>query len=478
MMEKSICKRDISLLKLLSAINEVPAGISFIIDDEDKLCGVVTDGDLRRMLLAGYDLTSNLKDISLGEFVFAKEGESIEEMMAKTSKKVRLIPIVNDQMHVVDYFRYEHKVRMLPVAEPKLNGNEFRYLMDAFLSTWISSRGKYIDLFEKEYASYCGVKYGLCVSNGTVAIQLALEALGISNGDEVIVPDLTFAATINPIIHTNATPVLVDINTQNWCIEPSEIEKAITPKTRAIIPVHLYGQPCNMDAIMGIAEKHNLKVIEDASEAHGASFKGKKVGGFGDISTFSFFGNKIITTGEGGICLTNSEELYEKMKILRDHGMDPNKKYWHKYVGYNFRMTNLQASIGCAQLERIETILENKKNIEIRYKEILSKYRFIEWQQDLPNCSKVVWLVSILINGLDREKILDVFKRNNIDIRPFFYPLHEMDIYEKYHFSSGNASKISKIGINLPTVDNIDYEKIDSCFAELQSELEKDLIKS
>jgi perosamine synthetase len=249
------------------------------------------------------------------------------------------------------------------------------------------------------------------VSNGTVALHLALVALGIGKGDEVIVPDLTFAATINAVLHANATPVIVDIEEESWCISPSEIERAITERTKAIIPVHLYGQPCDMDSIMSIATRHNLKVVEDCAEAHGALFRGKKVGSFGDIGCFSFYGNKIITTGEGGMCTTNNQNLDEIMRVLRDHGMSKTKRYWHERVGFNYRLTNLQASIGLAQLERIDEIHKNRKAYENGYKDVLSSDYF--FQNDLEGRARITWLVSILIDK-DHNRELLIKKFNKI----------------------------------------------------------------
>ena len=248
-------------------------------------------------------------------------------------------------MKLVDYACFDENIH-ISLAQPQLSGNEYKYLMDAFLSTWISSIGSYISRFEETFSNYCGVKYGIATSNGTTALHLALSALDIGSGDEVIVPDITFAATINAVLYTGAVPVIVDVEEDSWCIDPDEIEKAITPKTKAIIPVHIYGQPCNMDAICAIARKNNLYIIEDCAEAHGAEWKNGKVGSFGIISCFSFFGNKVITTGEGGMCITDSIELNEKMRILRDHGMSRKKKYYHEVIGFNYRMTNLQAAIG------------------------------------------------------------------------------------------------------------------------------------
>lgn len=458
-MEKSRFLIGKSFKELLQCINAVPAGIAFIEDENQKLIGVFTDGDFRRALLNGVELNQEFKHDHLNEeFVYAMKGEDIQNLIKKTSKKVRIIPIVNESQNIIDYFRYEHKTHFTPVAEPSLKGNELEYVTDAVLSTWISSSGKYIGEFEDSFSNFCGSKYGVAVSNGTVAIHLALKALGIGSGDEVIIPNLTFAATANAVIHSNAVPVIVDVELDSWCINPDQIVKAITNKTKAIIPVHLYGQPCDMEKIMEIAKEHNLFVIEDAAEAHGATFEDKKVGSWGHISCFSFFANKIITTGEGGMCLTNSKTLNEKMRVLRDHGMDKKKKYWHEVVGFNYRMTNIQAAIGCAQMERIDGIIESRNKLEQEYKKMLSS--FFDWQKKFVDRDKVVWLVCGVCK-IDKKTLISEAKNNQIDIRPFFYPLSEMSIYKKYVFGKvDNSVKISKVGVNLPTVPNVDFEKL------------------
>ncbi|MEQ8907583.1 MAG: aminotransferase class I/II-fold pyridoxal phosphate-dependent enzyme [Vicingaceae bacterium] len=458
-MNQSKCKYNVPLREVLVAVNEKPAGTAFIVDEKDKLCGIFTDGDLRRLLLKGRNLEDKLLKEDLGAFVYAEEGESIEALIKKTNKIIKIIPIVNREGHLIDYFRNEHKTHFTPIAEPKLKNKEFEYLMDAFASTWISSRGKYIDQFEENFAQYIGVNHGVATSNGTVAIHLALKALNIGEGDEVIIPDITFAATANAVLLANATPVIVDVEEEYWTIDPAAIEAAIGPNTKAIMPVHVYGQACDMGAIMKLAQKHNLRVIEDSAEAHGAEFEGQKVGSFGDISTFSFFANKIITTGEGGMCLTNSAELDERMRVLRDHGMNKQKRYWHDEVGFNYRMTNLQAAIGCAQLEEIDNIIKRNNEIEQSYIEKLDDLKLFDWQTTTENRKKVVWLVAALSHK--KEAISKVLQANNIDVRPFFYPLTDMPVFAPYaHGENKISKKLSERGLNLPTVEQVDFDKV------------------
>jgi len=258
--------------------------------------------------------------------------------------------------------------KFIPIAEPLFEGNELKYLTDCIESGWVSSAGKYVQQFENEFGEYIGCKYGVAVHTGTAALHLALAALGVGPGDEVVIPTLTFAATANAVLYTGAKPILVDVEEETWNLDPDLIEKNITEQTKAIIPVHLYGFPCDMDKILEIAEKYNVNIVEDAAEAHGAEYKGKKVGGIGTVGCFSFFANKIITSGEGGICVCNESDIVEKIETLRDHGMKKDKKYWHDEVGFNYRMTNLQAAVCVAQLERINTFInKNSKNAKLNY---------------------------------------------------------------------------------------------------------------
>ncbi len=455
MIDNLIGGSDKTLLETMHIINESGKGVCFIVDDSNMLIGIVTDGDIRRSILSGISLDSSISEIVSSNFVCGRESDSHEYLFSKLSEKVNIIPIVDDNNKVVDYLEYAQSIHF-PVATPVLSGNEFKYLTDAFCSTWISSSGSYIDKFEDEFSKYSDCAYGSAVSNGTVALHLALVALEIGIDDEVIIPDLTFAATINAVLHAHATPVIVDVEEDSWCISPQEVENAITSKTKAIIPVHLYGQPCDMDAIMKIAKKYKLKVIEDCAQAHGAMFKNQKVGSFGDIGCFSFYGNKVLTTGEGGMCTTNNPILNKKMRILRDHGMSREKRYWHDVVGFNYRMTNLQAAIGVAQLERIESIHKNRREYENCYRAALSKKNFT-FQNNLDNRQRITWLVSFLIDkDTDREEYIDNLRGKGMDARPFFYPLSDMEIYKEYCCNSTPVTKkIASLGLNLPTYESL-----------------------
>ena len=356
---------------------------------------------------------------------------------------------------------------MIPVAEPSLGEEELENVIEAVKSSWISSKGKFIEEFEQKFAKYCSRKYGVATSNGTAALHLALTALEIKKGDEVIVPDLSFVATANTVIYCNAKPVFVDSHPDYWCIDPDKIEEKITPKTKAIIPVHLYGHPCDMDAIMNIAKDYDLYIIEDAAEAHGAEYKGEKVGSFGDISCFSFYGNKIITTGEGGMCLTGNEELAEKMRILRDHGMDPEKRYWHNVIGFNYRMTNVQAAIGVAQLTKISQFIEKKRQIADWYKEELKDLAdqgMITLHPEMPWAKCAYWIYSILVEdklGITRDELIPFLGKKGIETRPFFYPLHVLPPYKAYDDTLNLARSISLKGLNFPSSPTLGKNEID-----------------
>lgn len=354
---------------------------------------------------------------------------------------------------------------MIPIADPYLGEEELKNVIEAVKSGWISSKGKFITEFEEKFAEYCGCKHGITTSSGTTALHLALKALGIKKGDEVIVPTLSFIATANAVTYCDAKPVFVDSHPVYWCIDPEKIEEKITENTKAIIPVHLFGHPCDMDAIIDLVRDscYDLYVVEDAAEAHGAEYKGKKVGSFGDISCFSFFANKIITTGEGGMCLTDNEELAERMRVLRDHGMNPHKKYWHDVVGFNYRMTNMQAAIGVAQLEKIEKIIQIKRRNANIYNLLLKDVNGIDLPIEEKWAINVYWMYSVLIDHrISRDDLMKKLEEKGIDSRPFFYPIHTMPPYRNGVFPI--AEVLSKIGMSLPSSANLKIEEIESIY--------------
>jgi perosamine synthetase len=348
---------------------------------------------------------------------------------------------------------------MIPVSQPKLSRREIDYVMDAVQSGWVSSLGAYIDIFEHKFAEFCGTRYAVSVCNGTVGLHLALEVLGIGEGDEVIVPDLTFVATANAVRMARGVPVMVDVRRDTYCIDPEQIVRAITPRTRAIIPVHLYGHPANMPLIMQIAREHNLRVIEDAAEAHGAAIGGTRVGAFGDCGVFSFYGNKIITSGEGGMITTNDADFYARARLLRDHAMSKEIRYWHTELGYNYRITNLQAALGAAQLEQIGEFLAFRKNLLARYREMLAPHG-IECNPGVA-ADPVNWMVCAVVEGLDRNRrdgIIAAMRGRGVEARPFFFPMSMLPMYERR--DNPVSYQLSECGFNLPTFVGMTDEQV------------------
>ena len=323
--------------------------------------------------------------------------------------------------------------KFIPVCEPTLIGNEKKYADDCLKANWISSAGKYIELFENGFAKFCGTKYGIATCNGTVSIHLALEALGIGPGDEVIVPDFTMIASINSILYTGAKPVFVDADIETWCINPELIEEKITKSTKAIMPVHIYGHPCDMDQINKVAKKYNLSVVEDAAEAHGALYKNKKIGSMSDAASFSFYANKILTTGEGGMVVTNDEKLAERMRLLKNHAFTKNR-FAHEEVGYNYRMTNIQAAIGLGQLENIDKLVQMRINNANLYNKLLKNVKGIILPPSKDWAKNVYWMYGILLNkdfGMTRDKLREELLKEGIDTRSFFIPMHGQPVFQK-----------------------------------------------
>ncbi len=352
---------------------------------------------------------------------------------------------------------------MIPVAEPRLGQKELDYVTDCIASGWVSSKGKYVNRFETTFAEFCGCQYGVATFNGTIALHLVLAALNIGPGDEVIVPSLTFVSTANAVTYTGAKPVFVDSEPETWNIDPGAIEAAITPRTRAIIPVHLYGHPADMDAIDAIAEAHDLIVIEDAAEAHGACYKGRRVGSLGRAAIFSFMGNKIITTGEGGAVVTNDQALAERCFFLENHARYPDNPYWHTEIGFNYRMTNLQAALGLAQLEQIDEFIAIRRRNAAHYMARLREVSGITLPPQAPWAENVYWMFAPLIEpefGLDRDTVMGKLREKGIESRPFFYPIHTMPMYNTGQ-SLPVAESLSARGINLPSGTNLTEEQID-----------------
>jgi perosamine synthetase len=365
-----------------------------------------------------------------------------------------------------------HKYRIIPVSEPLLKGNELKYVTKCIKSGWVSSLGGYVGEFEKSFSKFCGVKFGTSCSSGTAALHLALAALKIAKGDEVIIPAFTMISTANAVTYTGAKPVLVDSEEETFNIDPRRIEEKITSKTRAIICVHIYGHPADMDAIKAIAKKYKLYVIEDAAEAHGAEYKSRKVGSIGDIGCFSFYGNKIITTGEGGMLVTSSSKIKERAEYLRDLSFSDERHFWHKELGFNYRMSNLQAAVGCAQLERINEFIKIKRRNAALYNSLLDGVKGITLPKEKEWAKNVYWMYGILVEekyGICRDKLRKRLATKGIQTRNFFIPINLQPFYSAMY--KGNylvSQRLSQSGLYLPSGLNLKQSDIEFISGEIR----------
>jgi perosamine synthetase len=362
----------------------------------------------------------------------------------------------------------------IPVAAPSLTGNEEAYVVEAIRSSWIASTGAFVDRFEREFAALCGTNAAIGVSNGTVALHVALVALEVAPGDEVIVPSLTYIATANAVTYTGATPVFVDVSADTWCIDPASIEAAITPRTKGIVAVHLYGHPADMDAINAIADRHGLWVVEDAAEAHGARYRGRPTGGLGTIGVFSFYGNKIVTSGEGGALTVNDPDLEARVRLLRGQGMDPSRRYWFPIVGYNYRLTNLCCALLCAQLERFDEIVLGRRQIFDAYDRRLAGIDGIGFQPKAPWATTAPWLYSITVDpdrfGMNRDELAEILDRAGIETRPFFHPLHRLPPYVGHPTPDLTTTDLlGASGMNLPTFSGLGPHDLDRICTAIRS---------
>lgn len=435
MIDKLLVSSTADLRQALRVIDQNHIGLAFAVDDQGRLAGVITDGDIRRGMLRGETLDSPVSRVMTADCMCLPVSSSRETIAETFSDAITVIPLIDEDMRPVD-FASLRRLHQIPVAEPDLSGNEIRYVVECLRDTWISSQGPYVRRFETDFARFVNAPHALATSSGTTALHLALAALDIGPGDEVIVPDLTFAASINAILYTGATPVIVDVEPDTWNLDPKGVEQAITPNTKAVMIVHLYGMPAQIDEIEAITRPRGIYIVEDAAEALGATYKGRHVGTFGDMTAFSFFGNKLITTGEGGMLVARDAELAHKAKVLRDHGMDPKRRYWHESVGFNYRMTNIQAAIGVAQMERVGNFIARKLAIAKRYRANLAGTKGLRLPVESSEAGNVYWLFSLIVEyetlGIDRDELMQGLSRGGIETRPLFHPLHRMPPYRQY----------------------------------------------
>ena len=346
---------------------------------------------------------------------------------------------------------------MIPVCEPLITSRDIELVNDALASGWISSAGKYLDLFEASWANYCGMPYGVAVSNGSTALDIAVDLLNLEAGDEVIMPTFTIISPAQSVVRAGGVPVLVDSNPGSWQMDVDQIEGRITSRTRAILVVHIYGHPADMDPIMALAKKHGLTVIEDAAEVHGAEYKGRRCGGLADISTFSFYANKLITTGEGGMVLVKSREHAERARSLRNLCFQPGRRFYHETLGYNYRMTNVQAAMGAGQIERIEETIARKREIAHAYDAAFSNIPALQIPSEMPWARNVYWVYGIVL-GEEREtdavRVMSHLLSRGIETRPFFLGMHEqpvfhdMGLFRNEHYPV--SERLARRGLYLP----------------------------
>ncbi len=367
---------------------------------------------------------------------------------------------------------------MIPVNEPLLGERELDYIDECIKTGWISSAGRFIEEFEQRWAAYCGMKYGIAVSSGTAALQVAVGCLGLKVDDEVIMPTFTIISCALAVIYNGGNPVLVDVNPETWTIDVSKIEEKITERTRAIMPVHIYGHPCDMEPIWELARKHKLVIIEDAAEAHGAEYKRRRCGGLGEISCFSFYANKIITTGEGGMVLANDEHYAEKSRSLRNLCFRKDRRFYHTELGYNFRLTNIQAAIGLAQLERIDELIKKKIWIGNTYNKGLKDIPGLILPVEELWAKNVYWMYGVVLDeqlNLDAKEFAKRLLENGVDTRPFFLGMHNQPIFHKRGLFKDEhypvADRLARQGLYLPSGLTLTEKQIEEVCKTIESNL-------
>ena len=459
-----VVREENTITEALKVLDDTGFGTLFVLDKKEILIGTLTDGDIRRSLIKNNTLNQLVKNVMNTKFTYLPVETDNSIILNMINETVKIIPLIDSIGRLVDYASI-NKIRRISVSSPLLLGNELAYVTDCIKTNWISSQGKYVKNFELKFESYHEGRRSLAVSNGTVALHLALVALNIKQGDEVLVPNLTFAASVNSIIYTGAKPVLVDIEDDSWNMDLLKAEEAITKNTKAIMPVHLYGNPCAMDLVVEFAKKHKLFIIEDCAEALGSYFHGKPVGVFGDVATFSFYGNKTITTGEGGMVVFKDSEIAEKASMLRDHGMDKSKRYWHSEIGYNYRLTNIQAALGVAQFEQLNQFVSSKRRIAKLYNRFLEKLNFFQLPIEKDGSINTYWLYTVMIlpnAPFKRDELIYFLNSSGVETRPVFFPINIMPPYEKYNTNQEFpvSQKLSNNGISLPSSSSLTDEEV------------------
>jgi perosamine synthetase len=368
----------------------------------------------------------------------------------------------------------------IPVSGPWITQKEVDYVTDAVTNAWYGNANIYHERFEKAFSEYLGVRFAVALPSCTAAIHLALLALGIGPGDEVVIPEITWIASAAPISYVGATPVFADIEPDTWCISVESFERCVTPKTKAVIPVDLYGNVPQMDRLLDVASRHRIAVIEDAAQAIGSEFHARKAGSFGDIGVFSFHGSKTLTTGEGGMLVTDSDKIRDRVLFLRDHGRQPGgRMFWNSEVAYKYKMSSMQAALGLAQLERVDELIVRKRQIFSWYREFLSSVDGLTLNTEIPGTLNTYWMVTVIVDsalGLEKEYLIEMMKAEEIDCRPFFYPLSSLPAYEKQaqHAQERNcvSYRLSPYGVNLPSGLQMTQEGVARVCSALKSAIQ------
>lgn len=463
-LKKFITQLPVKISHILKKINLNEKGVLFLVDNDFKIKGSISDGDIRRYLLKGGKL-DNIIELSsslINKKTIVKDSKSsIEEILKvlnskRNNKEITCLPLVDKQLRIIDISTKE-KIRGYPLASPTIGEQELANIVDVVKSGWISSRGSYISKFEKKFEKYLGGGNAIALTNGTNALQIGLMALGIKKGDEVILPNFTFGGTINAVLNAGAVPVIADVCKNNWTLNSINVKKKLTKKTKAIMPVHIYGQPYEILSLKKIAKKKNLVIIDDCAEAIGAKYKGKIVGLENDCSCFSFFANKTITTGEGGMAVFKKKEHANKARILINQGLSTKIRYYHEYAGSNFRMTNMQASIGVAQLDIINKLLKIRKNVFKIYNKFFKNFPYLTLMPQNRWSENSYWLYTLIINNIGqkkRDKLIFNLQKFGIECRPGFYSLSKMQPFKKYAKGKFyNSNYLSENSISLPTTN-------------------------
>ena len=443
-------------------------GVAFVTDG-DRLVGVVSDGDFRRAALRGEaDLDAPVTSIMNRKPATLSVGAGAEEtFMALTTGLAsgkRVFPRV-DANDLIRDFSYRENWGLVPVAEPELTGSEAAYVLQCLEQNWISSSGPFVRKFEAGFAAYTGLPNPVAVSNGTVAITLALQALGLNPGDEVIVPSATFAATANAVVAAGGIPVLADVDAVTWGLSRTTVEPLVGARTKAIIAVHLYGSPCDVRGLRALANENGLLLVEDCAEAIGTTSGGDHVGALSDAATFSFFGNKTLTTGEGGMVFFASAAAEGRARQLRDHGMSPSRRYWHDVVGYNYRLTNVQAAIGVAQVERADLLVGRKKLIGDLYRAGLAGITGVSMMPLSPFGESSYWLVPVLLDSElagHRDMLMELLASEGIQTRIAFPALHGMPAFTGFPQAEAfpQSDLIDTRGLCLPNTPRMTEESV------------------